>query len=129
MVQQEAQSVGALELQVQTHADHAVAVQRSWWSDAKEAFGGAVGGVKEAVGGALDSVRRAALAPIRSMAHALPGYDMLGLALGRDAISRDTVERNPKNVFWAVLGVVPGGGVLFQNLDQSGAVDKAFDWL
>jgi hypothetical protein len=93
-------------------------VQRNW-------FGDAVG----SIAGAVTNPRQALLGRIAGLARNIPGYHLLTLVLGRDPISQKVVERNPLNVFRAVLGLAPGGAKLFANLNESGAIDKAFTWL
>ncbi len=78
---------------------------------------------------ALTNPRQAVLGKIAEFARNVPGYHLLALILGRDPITSQPVERNAKNVFRAALSLVPGGSLIFDNLDQSGAIDKAFAWL
>jgi len=78
---------------------------------------------------AIANPRQAALGALANFARNVPGYHLLTLVLGRDPITDQTVERTPKTVFQAVLSLVPGGNLIFQNLDESGAIDKAFAWL
>jgi hypothetical protein len=77
----------------------------------------------------LPALRDGILGKIAGWAANSPGYYLLTLILGKDPISDQVVERTPKNVFHAALSLVPGGNLLFENLDQSGAIDKAFAWL
>jgi hypothetical protein len=70
----------------------------------------------------------AILGRIASFARNIPGYALLTVALGRDPISGATVERNAPNLIRGVLSLVPGGAAMFDNLQQSGAIDRAFAW-
>lgn len=79
--------------------------------------------------GAVTDPRKALLGKAADFAKSIPGYTMLTVILGKDPISGREVERNSKNLFHAVLGMVPGGEKLFTSLDESGAIDKAFAWL
>lgn len=91
-------------------------VRRSWVGNAFNAVAGAVSG---------DGLLRT----VAGLARNLPGYSMLGLVLGRDPISGDAIDRSPKNVLRAVMGLVPVvGEQLFLAMDEAGAIDKAFAW-
>ncbi|MGW7530849.1 eCIS core domain-containing protein [Amycolatopsis sp. NPDC054798] len=74
--------------------------------------------------GALDT----ALNFVKERAHSIPGYDLLGVILGRDPITRVPVARTAANLIRGVLGFVPGGTTMFDNLQQSGAVQRAYEW-
>ncbi len=58
----------------------------------------------------------------------IPGYDLLVLALGQNPITGQAVERNATNAVGAFLKLVPGGEKIFENLKQSGELEKAFTW-
>ena len=58
----------------------------------------------------------------------IPGYDLLTVILGKDPISDKPVERNAINLLRGLLGLVPGGAAMFENLQQSGALQRAFEW-
>jgi len=91
--------------------------------------------------GEPEAVQRSAGAPVQRLfeggilravagfARNLPGYSMLGLLIGRDPITGEEVERTPKNVLRAVMGLVPMGDTLFQQLDEAGAIDRVFGWV
>lgn len=66
---------------------------------------------------------------VADFAHNIPGYSLLTYVLGRDPISEDAVDRTPTNLVRALLGIIPGGEQIFQNLQESGALQQAFDWL
>ena len=67
-------------------------------------------------------------AALAGFASQLPGYSILTLILGKDPISNRPVERTPANLIRALLGLVPNGDKIFNNLQQSGALQKAFSW-
>ena len=62
------------------------------------------------------------------MAKQLPGYPLLILILGKDPISDAPVQRNATNVIRGLLSLVPNGDNIFNNLQQSGSLQKAFGW-
>ena len=65
---------------------------------------------------------------VKDKASSLPGYDLLGFALGRDPITQQPVERTAVNLIKGVLGLVPGGQALFENLQKANVIQRAFDW-
>ncbi len=70
-----------------------------------------------------------AVAFLRERARDIPGYDLLGLILGRDPITQQPVARNATNLLRALLGLVPGGTQMFANLQQARVIERAFDWV
>ncbi len=71
----------------------------------------------------------AILGKVAGWAKEIPGYHLLTLILGKDPISGDAVERNAMNVAHGILSIVPGGNKIFENLQQSGALERFFDWV
>src|SRR5262245_45951779 len=49
-------------------------------------------------------------------AREVPGYDALGVALGKDLITERPVARDATAVVGAVAGLVPGGAAVAENL-------------
>lgn len=66
---------------------------------------------------------------IASWAHNVPGYTLLTVVLGYDPIAGKGVDRSATNLVGGILGLVPGGNKLFENLKKSGALERAFTWL
>jgi hypothetical protein len=66
---------------------------------------------------------------IRERAQSIPGYDLLGVILGRDPITQRPVERNATNLLRGLLGLIPGGTQMFENLQQSRVIERAFNWV
>lgn len=64
-----------------------------------------------------------------SMAEQIPGFRMLTIVLGFNPITMAKAERNAANLLRALLELLPGGKLLTQALDQSGAFDKAGAWV
>lgn len=73
-------------------------------------------------------IRGRVLAFIRDHAKQIPGYDLLAFVLGRDPITQQPVERTAVNLIRAVASLIPGGREMFDNLMQSGVIQKAGDW-
>jgi Domain of unknown function (DUF4157) len=65
---------------------------------------------------------------IAEFAQRIPGYGLLGLILGKDPVSGKPIERNATNLIRGLLSLVPNGENIFHNLEQSGALQRAFKW-
>jgi hypothetical protein len=76
------------------------------------------------IGNPIDKIKGA----IAGFAKQLPGYSLLALILGKDPISGAPVQRNATNLIRGMLGLVPNGDNIFNNLQQSGSLQKSFDW-
>ncbi|WP_051767072.1 phage tail protein [Saccharothrix syringae] len=86
-------------------------------------------GLPDSVAGLAGNARNRVLSTIGEWARRMPGYGVLCLALGRDVITRQPVARDATAVVGALVGLVPGGAALWQNLQRSGAVARAAEWL
>ena len=100
-------------------------IQRNAVWDGLKSFGS---GVVDLTTGDLEGAKRKLLDPVADFASGMPGYPLLTVVLGKDPIKDQPVERNATNLVRGVLSLAPGGDALFQNLQQSGALQKAFDW-
>src|SRR6476661_2731801 len=76
------------------------------------------------IGNPIDKIKGA----IAGLAKQLPGYPLLTLILGKDPISDAPVQRNATNLIRGLLSLVPNGDNIFNNLQQSGSLQKAFGW-
>ena len=100
-------------------------IQRSWWDRVTEAVGGAISSIGELAGAAKNRV----LGQLAQWAKRIPGFDLLTVILGKDPISDQPVERNATNLIRGVLGLLGQTGLtMFENLQKSGAIDRAFEW-
>lgn len=93
------------------------------------AFGDFVKSGISAVASAVGDVAGVALDFIRDKARLIPGYDMAGFILGRDPITQKPVARNAVNLIKAVMGLWPGGTLVFEALQSHGIIDKVGAWL
>ncbi|MFQ4136450.1 DUF4157 domain-containing protein [Nodosilinea sp. PGN35] len=59
----------------------------------------------------------------------IPGFTMLTVILGRNPINDRPVERNATNLIRGALGLIPGGDLIFQGLQASGALERVGTWL
>jgi hypothetical protein len=89
----------------------------------------AVSAVGSAIADAGAFLRDKVLGFVKDKAAALPGYDLLGFILGRDPVTQRPVQRTAVTLVGAVLGLIPGGHALFENLQKANVIQRAFDWL
>jgi hypothetical protein len=101
----------------------------SWLGRAARAVGSAVSGAVAAVAGAVADIAGAAMGFIRDRARAIPGYDLLGFALGRDPITGSAIDRTPAALLRGLIGLWPGGSLLRDALDRHGLIDRVGAWL
>ncbi|MBD1909760.1 DUF4157 domain-containing protein [Leptolyngbya sp. FACHB-16] len=87
-----------------------------------------LGAVGNLLTGNFEGAKREFLDSVAGFASRMPGYSLLSVVLGKDPIKDTPVERNATNLVKGVLELAPGGDRLFQNLQESGALQKAFDW-
>lgn len=66
---------------------------------------------------------------LKEYANNIPGYPLLRVILGQDPLTGEEVPRTAENFIRGFLSFVPGGVEKFNNLKESGAIDKAFAWL
>jgi hypothetical protein len=93
----------------------AAAPEQSWW--------------RSAIDKVASSARERLLSPLAGIARRVPGYDLLTVALGRDPVSGQTVERSGMAIVRGVAALIPGGAAVLANLEQSGALQRAGAWL
>jgi len=77
----------------------------------------------------LPGVLSAIAGRVRAWAMQLPGYELLGVILGRDPITEEPVQRSVANIAHATLRLVPGGDAVFEHLAASGALQREQAWL
>lgn len=94
-----------------------------------DAVGSKIAAAGAAIAEGLDAVRLKAIAYVRERAASVPGYDLLGFAIGRDPLTQAPIDRNATTLLQAVLGLVPGGAQIFQELQQSKVLEKAYTWV
>jgi hypothetical protein len=76
-------------------------------------------------GGVMDRI----LGKLAEWARKIPGYGLLGVVIGRDPLSGAPVERTAVNIVGGFMSLIPGGQGMFENLQRSGAVERAGAWL
>lgn len=76
----------------------------------------------------IQFIKEAILRPVGQFAQRLPFYPLLTVILGKNPITDEVVDRSPTNVIRGILLIIPGGEEKFQQLQQSGVIDRAFAW-
>ncbi|BAY29886.1 hypothetical protein NIES2107_17300 [Nostoc carneum NIES-2107] len=59
----------------------------------------------------------------------IPGFTLLTVLMGRNPINNRPVERSAVNLVRGLMGLVPGGDLIFKTLQETGVLDRAFAWL
>ncbi|HEY9607359.1 MAG TPA: DUF4157 domain-containing protein, partial [Allocoleopsis sp.] len=76
----------------------------------------------------IQFIKEAILRPVGQFAQRLSFYPLLTVILGKNPITDEEVDRSPTNVIRGILLIIPGGEEKFQQLQQSGVLDRAFAW-
>jgi hypothetical protein len=100
-----------------------------WAREGLSAIGGAISSAASAVIDVGAALRDKLLGFVKDKAASLPGYDLLAFVIGRDPITQQPMPRTAVTLVRAVLGLVPGGHALFENLQKANVIQRAFDWL
>ncbi len=77
----------------------------------------------------LELIKAALIALLKPHLNSIPGYPLFTVVLGKDPITGEVVERTPHNFIRGFLSFVPGGLKTYDNLQKSGAIDRAYNWL
>jgi hypothetical protein len=96
----------------------AVPVQRGLWDRVTGAVGGLAAGVRDRV-----------LGQVAGFARRLPGYELLCTVLGRDVVTGTAVPRTSAALITGFLALIPGSDRIRQQLQESGAIERAGQWL
>jgi hypothetical protein len=59
----------------------------------------------------------------------IPGYSLLTVIIGYDPVRGRPVARTAINLIRGVCGLIPGGAEKFDQLQQSGVIQRAYDWV
>jgi hypothetical protein len=93
-------------------------VQRGLWGTITGAVGGLAAGVRDRV-----------LGQVAGFARRLPGYELLCTVLARDVVTGTAVPRTSAALISGFLALIPGSDRIRQQLQESGAVERAGQWL
>ena len=100
-----------------------------WVRRGVSAVGRGIRAVAGAVADVVGNIIERAVNYIRERARSIPGYDLLGFILGRDPLTQQPVERNAVNLIRGLLGLIPGGAAMFENLQRAQVLQRAFEWV
>ena len=64
-----------------------------------------------------------------SLLRHIPGFTLLTVIVGYNPVLGEEVARTPRNILEGVISLLPGGTLLFDKLNESGAVEQAANWL
>lgn len=109
---------------VQLHNDGNT-IQCGWFDDAWEFVDSAIDFVAEG----LEAGKRLLLNEARDFVMAIPGYKALRVVLGEDPITGEEIERNGHNFIEAAFDIMPGGNLLYDKLNELGALTEAEQWI
>lgn len=59
----------------------------------------------------------------------IPGYKLITVIIGKDPVTGKDVPRTGENIINGIIGLIPGGKAIFGNLQESGAIARAGQWL
>ncbi len=96
-------------------------IQGGWFDDALSFVDSAIDFVAEG----LEAGKRLLLNQARDFVMAIPGYKALRVVLGEDPITGEEIERNGHNFIEAAFDIMPGGNLLYDKLNELGALTEA----
>lgn len=76
----------------------------------------------------LQFIKDALLGWLRTHANGIRGYRLLTVLLGKDPVTQEAVERNARNILGGFVQLV-AGEEKFQQIEQSGAIERLATWL
>jgi len=100
-------------------------IQCGWFDDALSFVDSAIDFVAEG----LEAGKRLLLNEARDFVMAIPGYKALRVVLGEDPITGEEIERNGHNFIEAAFEIMPGGNLLYDKLNELGALTEAEQWI
>ncbi len=77
----------------------------------------------------LDFLPESLRKKVDEIADGVPGYKLIKFILGFNPVTGKQVPRNAVNFIGALMGMVPGGGILFERLKRARVIQTAFNWL
>lgn len=95
-----------------------VPVQRGVWDTITGAVSSVASGVRDRV-----------LGRVAGFARRLPGYELLCTIMGRDVVTGTAVPRTSAALITGFLGLIPGSDRIRGPLQESGAIERAGQWL
>jgi hypothetical protein len=77
----------------------------------------------------LQFIKDALLGFLRDNANNIPGYHLLAVILGKDPFTQTPVARNALNLIRGFMGLIPGGEEKFNQMQETGAIQRMSDWI
>jgi hypothetical protein len=62
-------------------------------------------------------------------ANNIPGFSLLTFIIGVNPINWRDVPRTPVNLFRGIIGLIPGGNLIFEALQNHGILDQVGNWM
>jgi hypothetical protein len=62
-------------------------------------------------------------------ANNIPGFSLLTFIIGVNPINMSAVPRTPANLFRGIIGIMPGGNLIFEALQNHGIIDRVGNWI
>src|SRR5665648_846529 len=109
---------------VQVHNNGNI-IQGGWFDNALSFVDSAIDFVAEG----LEAGKRLLLNEARDFVMAIPGYRALRVVLSKDPITGVEIERNGHNFIEAAFDIMPGGNLLYDKLNELGALSEAEQWI
>jgi hypothetical protein len=66
---------------------------------------------------------------LENKARHIPGYTLMTVLLGRKLITGDRVEMTGENLLGGLMGLLPGGTLIFDRLKETRVIQDAFSWV
>lgn len=102
------------------------------WDRARAIFGPIVARitafVDRLITQAVAAVKAALMPPLSEFCRQIPGYGLVTVMLGRDPFTDAPVARTPLAIVRAFAEFIPGGSEKVDQMVQSGALDRAYQW-
>lgn len=102
------------------------------WRRARDVFGPPLARLRDIASGmvrqAIAWLKETFLQPLADFCREIPGYSLVTVMLGRDPFTNAPVARTPLNVIRAVAEFIPGGRERVDQLVQSRALERAYQW-
>lgn len=102
------------------------------WNRARNIFTPIIDRITGLVSGlvsqAITWLKETFMQPLSEFCRQIPGYGLVTVLLGRDPFTNQAVPRTALNVVRAFAEFIPGGTEKVDQLVQSGALQRAYDW-
>ena len=102
------------------------------WRRARDIFGPPLAHLRDIAAGmvtqAIAWLKETFMQPLADFCKEIPGYTLVTVMLGRDPFTNAPVARTPLNVVRAVAEFIPGGTEKVNQLVESRALERAYNW-